>query len=147
MPLPDGGVLWGDCDPSRDGGGCATGEVCLFVEHYDRSICVRECDPQSRCGAEESACCAGSADAGAAGYCLPIEVCESLDAGVSDAGLDDAGSVDAGDDADAGTDAGLTEETDGGDSQDGGLEADAGTDAGTVTDAGTDDAGTVTDAG
>ncbi|MCP3136535.1 endonuclease/exonuclease/phosphatase family protein [Pyxidicoccus xibeiensis] len=151
LPLEDGGVLWRDCDAA---GQCAEGETCLFVEleQSPRFICVPECDPGSRCGAAGSACCAGSGDGGAAGYCLPAEVCEKLDAG-TDAGTEDAGRVDAGfvEPVDAGgTDAGSDAGTDAGTVIDAGTDAgtviDAGTDAGTVVDAGTD-AGTVIDAG
>ncbi|MFP2912609.1 endonuclease, partial [Pyxidicoccus sp. 3LFB2] len=71
LPLADGGVLWADCDPSRDGGACAAGEACRFVEEYGRSICVPTCDPQTPCEPSQAACCAGDGDGGAGGYCLP----------------------------------------------------------------------------
>ncbi|MCY1017668.1 endonuclease/exonuclease/phosphatase family protein [Pyxidicoccus sp. MSG2] len=163
LPLEDGGVLWADCDAARGARACPEGASCRFVEYYDRSICVPACDPQAACQPSQAACCVGNEDGGA-GYCVPNEVCATLDAGTEDAGSDDAGTdagvipveTDAGDSKDAGTEAG----TDGGpkgDAGTGGTDAgtggtDAGTggtDAGTVTDAGTGgtDAGTVTDAG
>ncbi|MBZ4395410.1 endonuclease/exonuclease/phosphatase family protein [Myxococcus sp. AS-1-15] len=151
LPLPDGGVMWAECNPQQDGGGCGAGEECRFVPFYDRSICVRPCDEQGACGQAEAACCpTGEArDGGDATFCLPTEVCEATP---------DAGAGDAGEDADGGS---LTD--DGGTLEDAGpgTETDAGTtdaggpvivdDAGTTTDAGgpviVDDAGTTTDAG
>ncbi|MFY1824868.1 endonuclease/exonuclease/phosphatase family protein [Myxococcus fulvus] len=144
LPLPDGGVMWAECNPQQDGGGCGAGAECRFVPFYDRSICVRPCDEQGACGQAEAACCpTGEArDGGDATFCLPTEVCEATpDAGAGDAGEDGGSLTD-----DGGTleDAGPSTETDAG----GPVIVD---DAGTTTDAGgpviVDDAGTTIDAG
>ncbi|MCK8499281.1 endonuclease/exonuclease/phosphatase family protein [Myxococcus fulvus] len=149
LPLPDGGVMWAECNPQQDGGGCGAGEECRFVPFYDRSICVRPCDEQGACGQAEAACCPTGEvrDGGDATFCLPTEVCEATpDAGAGDAGEDGGSLTD-----DGGTleDAGPGTETDAGTPDAGGpVIVD---DAGTTTDAGgpviVDDAGTTTDAG
>ncbi|HEX8705788.1 MAG TPA: endonuclease/exonuclease/phosphatase family protein [Myxococcaceae bacterium] len=151
-PKPDGGS-WVACE-GTDAGVCAPGESCVYVERYERSLCVRPCGD----GCEDSTqCCSGSEDGGTGGYCMPRDVCEPPDAGTNvdggtepnptqDGGSDDAGTnpnpgTDAGTSADAGTnpetdagtwvDAGTNPGLDAGTSWDAGFPMDAGTDAGT----------------
>jgi endonuclease/exonuclease/phosphatase family metal-dependent hydrolase len=139
-PMPDGGS-YVIC-AGTDAGVCEPGESCVYVERYERALCVRPCDATLGCEDTALLCCAGSSDGGAGQYCMPREVCEAPDAGVPDAGTNPG--TDAG--TNPGTDAGTNPTTDAG--------TNPGTDAGTnpTTDAGTTpgaDAGTNpgTDAG
>ncbi|MDY7226180.1 endonuclease/exonuclease/phosphatase family protein [Hyalangium rubrum] len=166
-PPPDGGS-WVFCD-EQDAGACAPGQTCLYVELYERSLCVNPCDAVAGCQDPSQLCCGGGEDGGTGGYCLPREVCEQSDAGSdggssvgdggsgsdggtnpTDAGTNptDAGTnpTDAGTNpTDAGTnptDAGTNPTDAGTNPTDGGFPSDAGTDGGTRPDAGPTDAGT-----
>src|SRR6185503_15515233 len=70
-PRPDGGA-WVICE-GTDAGVCEPGESCVFVELYNRALCVRPC--ATGCEEPGQQCCAGSEDGGTGGYCMPREVC------------------------------------------------------------------------